>query len=199
MFFDQAVSYALERLERELSPDLSYHGVFHTRDDVVPAATRLAEMEGLHGEQLHLLLTAAWFHDLGYVERPRHHELIGVRIVEEVLPGFKYNKKQVEVVKWAVLATALPQAPQNRLEEILTDADLDVLGRTDFLKRNRDLRLELSHLGRVHTDDEWYTGQLRFIQDHHYFTASAHSLRDEQKQENIKALRSEWELLSLSA
>jgi uncharacterized protein len=199
MFFDQAQAYALGRLERELSPQLSYHGPFHTRDDVVPAAQRLAAIEGIHGESLNLLLTAAWFHDIGYVERPLHHELIGARIVEEVLPEFKYNKKQIEIVKWAILATALPQAPQTKIEEILTDADLDVLGRGDFLQRNRDLRRELAYLGKEHTDAEWYTGQLKFIEAHQYFTESARALRNQQKKENINALRREWEAIAQGA
>jgi uncharacterized protein len=199
MFFDQAQAYALGRLERELSPHLSYHGLFHTRDDVVPAAKRLAETEGIRGESLNLLLTAAWFHDIGYVERPLHHELIGARIVDEVLPGFKYSKKQIEIVKWAILATALPQAPQTKIEEILTDADLDVLGRGDFLQRNRDLRRELAYLGKEHTDAEWYTGQLKFIEAHQYFTESARALRNQQKKENINALRREWEAIAQGA
>lgn len=199
MFFDRARAYALGRLERELSPHLSYHGPFHTRDDVVPAAQRLAEMEGIRGESLDLLLTAAWFHDIGYVERPLHHELIGARIVEEALPGFNYSKKQIETVKWAILATALPQAPQTKIEEILTDADLDVLGRVDFLARNRDLRRELAYLGKVFSDTEWYSSQLKFIEGHKYFTESARALRNRQQTVNINALRKEWETLAQGA
>lgn len=36
--FEQAVQYALGRLERELSLKLCYHSLEHTRDDVVPAS-----------------------------------------------------------------------------------------------------------------------------------------------------------------
>jgi uncharacterized protein len=111
--FEQAKQYVLHRLERELSPNLLYHGIRHTRDDVVPAAERLANMEGIHGEALFLLLTAAWFHDVGFDEQPRYHELIGARIAMQVLPGFGYTDEQVEIVRWAIMATALPQSPQN--------------------------------------------------------------------------------------
>src|SRR6266536_2303068 len=100
----------------------------------------LAGMEGVQGDALSLLLTAAWFHDLGFVEQPQYHELISARIAVQVLPGFGYTDEQVEIVRWAILATALPQAPQNVLEQILTDADLDVLGRDAFMKRSDDLR-----------------------------------------------------------
>jgi uncharacterized protein len=189
MNFDLAKHYALNRLEQELPSNLLYHGISHTRDDVVPAVERLAGMEGVHGDSLSLLLTAAWFHDLGYVEQARHHELISARIAVQELPGFGYTHKQVEVVRWAILATALPQSPQNLLEEILTDADLDVLGRDDFMLSNDKLRRELLTFGQGFSDFEWYTRQLKFVESHSYFTASSHALRDAGQLANIQTLK----------
>lgn len=191
--FEQARRYALHRLEQELSPNLHYHGIMHTRDDVVPAVERLAGMEGLQGESLYLLLTAAWFHDLGFIEQPLYHELISVRIAAQVLPNFGYTDEQIEIVRWAILATALPQTPQNLLEEILTDADLDILGRDDFMVRNGNLRSELALYGKTHDDEEWYIGQLEFLESHTYFTASAHALRDKGKLKNISDLKKKLE------
>jgi uncharacterized protein len=187
--FARARGYAEKRLGQELSPHLLYHGLAHTRDEVVPAAERLAGMEGLHGESLHLLLTAAWFHDLGYVEQAVHHELIGARMAVEALPSFGYREDQVETVRWAILATALPQSPGNLLEEILVDSDMYVLGGENFMQRNHDLRMELEFLGKRFTDQQWYEGQLKFVERHTYFTASARSLRDARKARNIVQLR----------
>ncbi len=187
--FELAKRYALDRLEQELPSYLFYHGISHTREDVVPAVENLAALEGIHGTSLSLLLTAAWFHDLGYVEQARHHELISARIAVQVLPGFGYTAKQVETVRWAILATALPQSPQNLLEEILTDADLDVLGRDDFMRSNDNLRRELAFFGQEFSDLEWYTRQLKFLEDHAYFTASAKSLRDAGQWNNIQVLK----------
>jgi len=187
--FEQVRQYAEQRLVQELSPNLLYHGIEHTRTEVVPAVETLARLEGIKGNSLYLLLTAAWFHDLGYVEQAMYHELIGARLAVQVLPSFGYTKNQVEIVRWAILATALPQLPRSRLEEILTDADLDVLGRGDFMQRNGDLRREVAYLGKKFTDEEWYTGQLKFIEGHKYFTASARALKDAQKLINIAELR----------
>ena len=187
--FEQARQYAENRLEHELSPDLVYHGISHTRDEVVPAVEKLAGLESIKGKSLYLLLTAAWFHDLGYVEQAIYHELISARLAVQVLPSFGYAEDQVEMIRWAILATALPQAPTSLLEEILTDADLDVLGRKDFMQRNGDLRREIAFLGKEFTDREWYTEQLKFVEGHTYFTASARSLRDAQKLLNIAELR----------
>lgn len=197
--FQDAIRYAEQRLQQELSPTLVYHGIAHTRDEVVPAVETLAAMEGISGKSLLLLLTAAWFHDLGYVENAVHHELIGARMVAEVLPSFGYSQADVEVVRWAILATALPQSPRNLLEQILTDADLDVLGKTDFMKRNDDLRRELGFFGKGFSDEQWYRQQLNFIEGHQYFTAAAHTLRDPQKAINIDELKKVLEELRSAA
>ena len=75
--FDSARAYALRRLEHELSPALCYHSVVHTRDDVVVAAERLAALEGVDDAALLLLRTAAYFHDLGFLEQRDQHENAG--------------------------------------------------------------------------------------------------------------------------
>src|SRR5207253_7236261 len=84
--FESARQYALERLERDLSPKLFYHSLAHTRDDVVPAVERLAATEGITGEPLLLLRTAAYFHDLGHVKQSANHEAISIEFAREVLP-----------------------------------------------------------------------------------------------------------------
>jgi uncharacterized protein len=187
--FEQARGYAEKRLEGELPPSLPYHGIVHTRQEVVPAAERIATAEGMHGSSLYLLLTAAWFHDLGFVEQALYHELIGVRLAGQVLPAFGYKKQEVEVVRWAILATALPQAPQNLIDSILADADLATLGSENFQQRNHDLREEFALAGRPYSDEGWYSSQLRFLEYHRYFTRSARLLFDAQKQSNIEYLR----------
>lgn len=193
--FEQAGQYAEERLANELPAHLVYHGIVHTREEVVPAVETLAAMEGIRGKSLDLLRTAAWFHDLGYVESTVHHELISARLAAEVLPSFGYSPADVEIIRWAILATALPQSPRNRLEEVLVDADLDVLGSDRFVQRNRDLREELAHLGKKFTDREWYSTQLKFMEKHQYFTPSARSLRNPQKDRNMHEVRMTLELL----
>ena len=90
--YEAAWLYALRRLERDLPAELLYHGVAHTRDDVVPAAKRLAELEGVTGDDLHLLLTAAWYHDIGYIEQVGDHEMVSCRIAASKLPQFGFSR-----------------------------------------------------------------------------------------------------------
>jgi uncharacterized protein len=186
--YEAAWAYVLGRMEKELSPQLTYHSLDHTRDDVVPAAERLASREGLGEEQSLLLKTAAFFHDVGFILQYDGHEGASVRIALKILPTFRFQPAEVDIVCKAIQATRLPQSPSNLLEEILADADLDVLGREDFFPRSKDLQRELDALGRGSDDAQWYTSQLKFLNGHTYWTASAKELRNAQKQRNIAHL-----------
>lgn len=193
--FEQARRYALERLERDLPATCLYHSVAHTRDDVVPAVERLAALSHVTGEDLLLLCTAAYFHDLGFIERIDGHEAVGVQIAAAVLPTYGYTPAQIERISGMIMATRLPQSPTNLLEQFLADADLDVFGRPDFFERNRLLREELTLLQGSISDQEWYRGQITFLQNHEYWTEAAHQLRDPGKQRNLARLN---ELLNAS-
>ena len=186
--FEQARQYVLDRLARELSPLITYHSLAHTLEEVTPAAEQFAALEGVNGEDLLLLRTAAVYHDAGFVEQHHAHEEGSARIAAAVLPGFGYTPDQVAVIVNIILATRLPQAPQTLLEQIMADADLSVLGQANFLLRNAALRQELAAFGQVKTDAQWYGTQLKFIRDHRYFTATASRLLDRQKQINVAAM-----------
>lgn len=192
---DGAIAYALERLERELSPNLVYHSIVHTRDDVVPAAERLAAAERIDGEALLLLRTAAHFHDIGFVERREDHEVRGARIASEILPRFGYNSAQIISVVGMIMATRLPQSPQTLPQQILADADLDILGRKNFFEYNGLLRRELALADMPASDEDWYRVQLHFLRGHRYWTNAARALRDAQKQQNIAIMSSLLEQL----
>ena len=183
-----AKTYALARLANELPANLKYHNLAHTRDDVLPAAERLAASAGVYGIDLLLLLTAAAFHDIGFVGRYADHESLSIQIASEALPQFGYRPEQIQVVCEIIQATRLPQQPQTLVEQLMADADLDVLGRDDLLERNQALRVELADYGRLFSDLAWYSSQLEFFRGHHYFTAAARALRDEKKAENTRRL-----------
>jgi uncharacterized protein len=187
--YDLAKNYVRTRLESELPVNLTYHCIAHTFSDVLPAAERLAQMLSVSEENQVLLRTAVLFHDLGFVESATNHENIGIRIARQVLPRFGYSPEQVETIDGIILATRLPQAPHNLLEYIIADADLDVFGRDDFVLRNQALRTELESQGRVFFDEEWYSDQIEFMQNHTYFTEPARKWSNVTKAQNLLYLR----------
>ncbi len=187
--YQGAQRYALERLERDLTPSLCYHSLWHTRDEVALRARWLAEYEGLSPEVQQLICSAACFHDIGFMLDSSDHETVSARIAAEILPEYGFNPAHISLVQGMIMATRVPQRPRNHLEEILADADLDVLGRNDFFSRNLALRVEMSKAGVTTSDAVWYSKQLEFMHQHRYFTKTAHRQRYPMKQHNIHQLR----------
>jgi len=183
-----ARDYALGRLEEELPPELTYHNVEHTRDEVLPTVQHLAALAGLGEEDTHLLETAAAYHDLGFTVQRQEHERLGAEIAARVLPGFGFSPGQIAAIQGMIMATECPQSPRTPLEEILADADLDVLGREDFWQRNGQLREELAASGTQLDDEHWFASQLQMLRSHRYWTAAARTLRDGGKEKNIDGL-----------
>lgn len=187
--WERANQHILQRLARELAPDLAYHGVHHTRDDVVPAAERLAGLARLDGEGVALLRTGAAYHDAGFLEQYSDNEPIAVRIAAETLPGFGFSPGYIQVITGLIMATRLPQSPKTFLEELMCDADLDSLGRDDYFITSHNLHRELGAYGVHLTLEKWYERQIQFLMSHSYFTAVARTLREAGKQANIAELK----------
>jgi uncharacterized protein len=186
-----------QRLSTELPPELHYHSLQHTRDEVLPAAQQLAEMSGVRGEQKQLLLAAAAFHDTGFTNGPYEgHEERGIKIAETTLASHGYTPGQLRTVAGIIRATRWPQKPGSLVEEIMCDADLAMLGLPweQFSARQQQLRAEEQALeGDTTTLEEFYERQIGFLSSHSYFTRAAHSLYDAQKAQNIRIMRERLE------
>jgi len=184
MNFEKAKDYILERIINELDEDLFYHNVDHTID-VINSSKRIALLEGVKGEELFLVMTAAAYHDSGMINSYEEHEEASVRIVKSVLPDFGYTEKEIEKVSELILATKSPQKANTLLEKVICDADLDYLGREDYFVIANKLKKEWAARGIFYTDLEWYKIQLEFLQEHEYFTSSSKKIYDDKKKENI--------------
>jgi uncharacterized protein len=187
--FDAVRTRVLEQLEKNLSPKFYYHGLHHTRDDVLPAAERLAKIANVGEDEVLLLRTAALYHDIGYLEHYLDHESIGARIATAELPNLGYTPEQVQKIADLIIATRMPHNPRTNLQKLICDADLDSLGREDFFIASHSLRLELKEMGIVTTLKEWYVRQLKFLESHQYLTEAAQNLRNDGKKRNIMELR----------
>lgn len=187
--FQQAQQYAYQRLAKELPADLYYHNLDHTFEDVLPAAVRLATQLGVAGLDVELIKTAAAFHDIGFLVQRENHEQHSMTIARQTLPDWGFTVPQIELVCGMIQATRLPQTPHTLWEQIVADADLDVLGRDDFFIINEALYRELGEYEQSVTLDKWYEQQLGFLVAHRYFTPAAHALRQAGKEKNITELR----------
>jgi predicted metal-dependent HD superfamily phosphohydrolase len=185
MNYTEVKRQVLSKLKEELSPSLHYHNYEHTLD-VLRSVDKLADMEGVNGEKLVLLQTAALFHDSGYLWAYDDNEPLACSFAKKLLPGFGYGENQIGNICQMIMATSLPQQPADKLAMILCDADLDYIGRDDFFPIARKLYLEWTeNHDRVFEAREWYARQFLFFRDHKYFTEAARSLREEKKVRNL--------------
>jgi predicted metal-dependent HD superfamily phosphohydrolase len=162
----------LNKLQRELPSYLLYHNVDHTRN-VINACSYLAEKEGLAPREKELLLLAALFHDAGYLTRYESNEHAGAQTAELELSTAGYSTSEIETISELILSTHPEVEPRGLLQEIIHDADLNYLGRPDYLSRSESLRSELSFVGHVYDDNEWLKLQHEFISQFNYCTKSA--------------------------
>lgn len=180
--------YILQWLEEKLPPNLYYHGIHHTRDDVLPAAIDLAERAGLTPDAQLILQTAALCHDIGFTTGYQNHEQNAASIVREILPSYGFSDQQITEIIRLILATEMPQDPKSFLAALLCDADLDSLGREDYLETSLNLWQELAVYGEPIPLVNWYRRQLQFLSRHRYFTEEARTLRGAGQEKNARLL-----------
>jgi ligand-binding sensor domain-containing protein/class 3 adenylate cyclase len=183
--YKKAERHIMKILHEKLPDNLYYHGIHHTYD-VIQAAERLALMEGITDEQMFTLKSAATYHDAGFVEQYAKNEPVGIRMAQEILPKYGYTPEQVEEVAKLIRATIIPHDPQSHLEQIICDADLDYLGRDDFHPISDTLKYELRERGIIGGDRAWDELQVKFLNMHKYFTASAIKMRQAKKDKHLQ-------------
>ena len=182
--------HILSKLRHGLPKARAYHNFSHTLD-VYRSVVSNATHAGIEGEDLDLLRTAALYHDSGFLIRDEEHEEASCVLAREALPRFGYNEPQIERVCGLVMATKVPQRPQDGLAMLLCDADLDYLGRSDFFRIGTTLFRELRNYGKLSTEREWNELQVRFLEAHRYFTPLSLNEREPVKQRHL-AMVKKW-------
>ncbi len=179
----------LDKLEKELPDYLFYHNVKHTVD-VVTEVELIGWAEGCSDEEILILKTAALFHDAGHTVGYDNHEYHGTILAREMLPKYNYTAAQIDRICEIIMSTKMPPSPKNLLEHIICDSDLDYLGRSDFIPVSNTLYEELKAQNKIGALNDWNKLQVKFISGHQYFTQTARSLREVNKQQQIERIQS---------
>ena len=186
--FNDIEEFVLEKMEKEIPPNLHYHNINHTKD-VITRAEILGRAENVSDEELLLLKTAALLHDIGFIISYENHEDNSILFSRELLPKFKYSKKQIEEIVKLIDVTRVNKKPVTLIEKIIKDADLDYLGRPDFVPVSESLYKELKNFGVHLSIEDWNEMQYNFISNHTYYTQSAKKLRQVNKEKQLQKLK----------
>ena len=184
--------YIRDLFRDELPNGIKYHDADHTLHPtrgVVASANRIALSENIPERDRELLITAAYFHDTGYIRQFGKNEPIAARMAGRILKLIGYKPGEIKKIQKMILATDLERKPQTHIEKILCDADLDHFGREDFFNLDGKLREGRRIRGLdVGDDAKWYQGTLGVLENHQYYTKSQKKLRDKEKQKNLQVV-----------
>ena len=193
--------YAQSFFEEYKRPELEYHNATHTKS-VVENTQQIAKQYNLSEEEYYIIMAASWMHDLGYYVNNSavNHEVESAKLAVEYLMNREFEDFIIEGVRNCILATQLPQSPQNLLEEIVGDADLFHLGTDKFMENQKLLRREMSFLKQDKIDKHiWLKDTTQLIYSHNYHTPYCQNLLTKNKMKNLNKLREKVEKLEKKA
>ncbi len=178
----------LNRLENELSDNLTYHNMKHTVD-VVTQVEIIGLGEKISEAEMLLIKSAALFHDAGFLIDSENHEENSIELAREVLQMYGFDDEQITEIAKLINVTRKDAKPHNHLEAIIKDADLDYLGRSDFIPVSESLYHEIQTFHEKMSLQDWTKKQINFISSHKYYTNTARNLRQVNKEKQLNALR----------
>jgi uncharacterized protein len=161
--------FVIGLLNSKLSKFYYYHNTAHTLY-VLDKANEIGKQENCTAKEIHLLSTAALWHDAGFITIYNGHEEEGCKMAQQYLPAYGYSENDIDIILGMIMATKIPHSPKNKLEEIIVDADLEYLATAAAAIKAANLFKELHHINSSLTVEEWDITQIAFLQKHHYFT-----------------------------
>lgn len=187
---DRLQTYVVSLFEGVSLSHLEYHNLSHTQA-VVASVHKMAVKFNLNERDTFIVKAAAWFHDTGYVNGGVDaHEERGAQLATDFLQGHQVDAPTIDDIAGCILATKLPQTPQNLLQQIVCDADLYHFGTTDFFDNNKKMRKEAeSRLGRKISKTEWNASTIQLLNSHSFKTDLCQKLLGQQKLINLNKLK----------
>jgi predicted metal-dependent HD superfamily phosphohydrolase len=181
--------YVTEIFSHKVKPEFVFHNLDHT-ESVAEHCSQMADYYQLSDEDRFVLMLSAWFHDTGYsAGKAEGHEEVSVQIATQFLQEHSVDEAIQQRVSSCIRATHMPQSPVSQIEKILCDADLLHLATGDFKAMSQLLKQERENLlGQKISKKEWRKENIRFLEEHKYFTEYSHEFLEPRKQENLLSL-----------
>ena len=140
-----------------------YHTMEHTRE-VVAGCMEIGMGMQLTAEELDVIVLAAWFHDVGYVDGAEEHEERSAAIAAQFLRKEGYPSERIPLVVGCIRATKIPQHPSSALERIVCDADVMYIGGNRFREHSDTLREEWEKRMDIRFGEvEWLQKNIEFV------------------------------------
>jgi predicted metal-dependent HD superfamily phosphohydrolase len=147
---------------------------------------------GLSDDELKLVELCAWFHDSAYFNGPENHEAESAKIATGFLSSKGIGETTIVQVKNCILATRIPQQPNDLLARVLCDADMAHLAETNYFERIEKMREEWNHTAEHKISRrKFHKISEKFFRQHAYFTDFAKKELQEKKEQNLQLIQKE--------
>ena len=180
---------ALTRLREELPDNLKYHNYEHTYR-MLELVNEYVAPYSFTANEVELLQIAILFHDMGFLLNAKNHEFESSHIAQNALKELDFSEDEIRLVKSLIIATRLPQEPENDLERIICDIDLDYLGRKNYFEISETLYEEWLLLGIIKDRKEWKQKELNFLKNHQYHSIVGIQERQPMLNKNLEKILS---------
>lgn len=185
----ESEAFVSKLLRENTPPYLGYHNLDHTRE-VVENAKRIAKHENFTPDETNILLTAAWFHDTGYVKTYSGHEQESIAIATGFLKKKKVDEAIIEVIANCIKATIYTQKPVSKIEKALRDADFMHLGKENYFEYAELIRREWNDAGvRIIKKGEFEEESVQMFHDHMFYTDYGRRELTGIKEKNLEILK----------
>jgi HD superfamily phosphodiesterase len=186
----------IEKYYREHNPAQNvYHNIVHVKE-VVAMTKIIANASNVSGNDLNLVVAAAWFHDIGHIKTWENHEEISAIYAKDFLTSSNCDKEEIEIVVGCIMATAIPHNPKNLLEEIICDADVSHLGLDNFFEKSDLLRQEFENRKNLTLSDfRWIKNNIDFISSTKFYTKYGKEILEKQRQINLNKLMKKYNMI----
>ena len=171
-----------------ITEKICYHNIDHTLE-AVEAAEVIGHKLNIPDQDLEIVLIAAWFHDTGYFLGCEDHEEASASIMARFLKEESVDEEMIAKVRNCILATKIPQSPQNILEKIVCDADLYHLGTDKFFDKSELLWHELALHDQEMSPESWLEKSKSFVEDHRYHTSFGKTVLLPKLKKNLELLK----------
>ena len=181
--------FILNLFKGKLPNTFLYHNYTHSKR-VYKSINEIIEDSQINVKDAKVLKLAALLHDTGYTITRDGHEEESVKIANEFLKSQGVEQDIIEGVEKCILATKFKGSPDDKLEEIIRDADSSHFGKDYFQEASEFLRQELKSQNIAnYSPREWRDENIKvLIEQHQFYSEYALKNWQKQKEENLAKL-----------
>jgi len=184
----KVTEYVTRLFSEKLPGGYVFHNIEHT-GYVAEKAGVIGRNSGLNEDDLNTVVLSAWFHDTGYINGFEDHEERSAKMAEEFLRAENIDTETIDTVKSCILATKVPQSPEDLLSQILCDADMAHMADENYFEWFERSRKERNNTrGEKINKLKYLKMSKEFFEQHNYFTEYAQKEFLSGKEKNLKLL-----------